>query len=374
MNKVFSNKPDRSNIIGSERKSNTRSFLTHRPRRLRQNAHLRELVQETTLHATDFIMPVFVRAGRNIKNPIAAMPGIFQFSPDTLLKELETYLKVDLKAIILFGIPAHKDTRGSDALSNEGIIAKTVTIIKKQFPALIVITDCCFCEYTSHGHCGHIDIPTSTENAAGTNYSQQGNTTHPNTTITVDNDKTLVMLGKQALIHAEAGCDMIAPSGMMDGMVGAIRTQLDQHGFIDIPIMSYAVKYASAFYGPFREAASSMMRFGDRKSYQMNPANSREALHEATLDIDEGADILMVKPALPYLDIVKGVRAISNLPVAAYQVSGEYAMIKAAAEKNWIDERLAIIESLTAIKRAGADLIISYFAYDVLNRLKNNSV
>lgn len=312
-----------------------------RPRRLRRTAALRHFLQENTVTVSDLVLPLFVKAGHDIKNPIASMPGHYQFSLDHLPAEIAEIQQLKIPAVILFGIPAKKDSIGSSALDDNGIVQQAIKLIKKIAPALLVISDLCFCEYTDHGHCGVIDAQT-----------QQ-----------VDNDKTLELLGKQAVSHARAGADIIAPSGMMDGMVQAIRTALDVNQFQDIPILSYAVKYASSFYGPFRDAAEGAPQCGDRKTYQMNPANTNEALREAALDVAEGADMLMVKPAQHYLDIIYRVKQrFPELPLGAYQVSGEFAMIKAAAEKNWIDEKSAMTESLLAIKRAGADFIITYFA------------
>jgi len=310
----------------------------YRPRRLRRNENIRRMVRETALSASDFIYPLFVTEGKNIKNPIASMPGNYQLSIDNLITEVREVKDLGIPAIILFGIPAEKDAEGSDATSDEGIIQRAVRAVKDAVPDMYVITDVCFCEYTDHGHCG----PIVNED--------------------VDNDATLNLLGVQAVTHARAGADMVAPSGMMDGMVAAIRTALDDAGYKDIPVMSYAAKYASAFYGPFRDAAESTPQFGDRRSYQMDPANAREALNEVDLDVDEGADIIMVKPALPYLDIIRQVADRVNLPVAAYNVSGEFAMVKAAAEKGWIDEKRVALEMLLSIKRAGADLILTYYA------------
>ncbi len=313
----------------------------YRPRRLRRNENIRRMVRETSLSVNDLILPLFVTEGKNVKKAIQSMPGHFQLSIDLLVKEVKEIQELGIPAIILFGIPAHKDETGSDATSDEGIIQRAVKAIKDAVPEMYVITDVCFCEYTSHGHCGAII---------------NGD---------VDNDSTLEMLAAQVITHARAGADMVAPSGMMDGMVGAIREALDDNGFENIPIMSYAAKYASAFYGPFRDAAESAPQFGDRRTYQMDPANAREALYEVDLDVEEGADILMVKPALSYLDIIRRVRERYDLPVAAYNVSGEFSMVKAAAEKGWIDEQRITLEILTSIKRAGADLILTYSAKDV---------
>lgn len=318
------------------------SFPASRPRRLRRTPALRSFLQENTVLVSDLVLPLFIKAGNNIKNPIVSMPGHFQLSLDHLPAEIAEIQLLKIPAVLLFAIPAHKDAVGSAAWDDEGVIAKAVQLIKKMAPELLVITDVCFCEYTDHGHCGVMNHHS------------------------VDNDKTLELLVKQAICHAKAGADIVAPSGMMDGMVGAIRAGLDAANFQDIPILSYSVKYASCFYGPFREAAEGAPRCGDRKSYQMNPANSDEALKEAMLDVAEGADMLMVKPAQNYLDIVYRIkREFPQLPLCAYQVSGEFAMIKAAAEKGWIDGKLAMMESLLSIKRAGADFIITYFAKEM---------
>jgi porphobilinogen synthase len=310
----------------------------YRPRRLRTNENVRRMVRETRLSPDDFIYPLFVTHGKGVKKEIEAMPGNFQQSIDNIVKDCEEVQRLGIPAVLLFGIPAHKDEIGSEAYSDEGIVQHAIKAIKNKMPELVVITDVCLCEYTSHGHCGVV---------------KKG---------VVQNDPTLELLAKEALSHAKAGADMVAPSDMMDGRVHAIRHTLDDEGFHDIPIMSYAAKYASSFYGPFREAAESTPQFGDRRSYQMDPPNSREALREVALDIDEGADIVMVKPALAYLDIIYQVKQQFNLPVAAYNVSGEYSMIKAAAKLGWIDGERAMMESLISIKRAGADMILTYFA------------
>lgn len=317
-----------------------------RPRRLRRNDNIRRMVRETTLSVNDFIYPLFVTEGKEIRNPISSMPGNYQLSIDQLIIEVKEVYKLGIPAIILFGIPAHKDEIGSDAISEKGIIQRAVRAIKDAVPEIYIITDVCFCEYTDHGHCGPI---------------KDGE---------VDNDATLDLLAKQVLTHANAGADMVAPSGMMDGMVASIRNALDENNFKHLPIMSYAVKYASAFYGPFRDAAESAPQFGDRCGYQMDPPNAREALNEVDLDVEEGADIIMVKPALPYLDIIHQVYDRINLPVAAYNVSGEFSMVKAAAQLGWIDERRVAMEMLTAIKRAGASLILTYFAKDAARWLR----
>jgi len=303
------------------------------------------MIRETALSVDDLIYPMFVIHGKNVRKEIASMPGNFQFSVDHLVKEAKTVHGLGIPAVILFGIPKTKDEMGSGAYDDRGIIQTAVRALKDKVPDLMVITDVCLCEYTSHGHCGIV------ENGE------------------VLNDTTLELLAREAVSHARAGADMVAPSDMMDGRVGAIRDALDEEGFEAIPIMSYAVKYASAFYGPFRDAAESPPKFGDRSSYQMDPANTREAMREAELDASEGADILMVKPALPYLDIIYRVREEFDLPVAAYNVSGEYAMLKAAAKLGWLDEKKVMMESLTAIKRAGADMILTYWAKDAAKLL-----
>ena len=319
----------------------------NRTRRLRTSSGIRSLVRENQLRVDDLIYPIFIEEGSGIKKEIDSMPGICRFSLDTVTEELEEVKKLGIRAIILFGIPDAKDEIGSETWNDQGIIQKSIRFIKKHYPELYVITDVCFCEYTSHGHCGII---------------------HNND---VDNDATLKNLSKQALSHARAGADMVAPSGMMDGMIRTLRESLDEAGFYQLPVMSYAVKYSSAFYGPFRDAADSAPSFGDRRTYQMDPANRREAFREADFDKEEGADILMVKPALSYLDIIRDLRNNYNVPVACYNVSGEYAMVKAAGEKGWIDEEKVMMESLLSMKRAGADLIITYFAKDVARLLRD---
>ncbi len=315
--------------------------MMNRTRRLRRNESIRRLVRENSLQLNDLIYPIFIEEGQGIETEIVSMPGIKRYSLDTISKELDEVSKLDIPAILLFGIPSSKDETGSETWNDKGIIQRAIRFIKKHYPQLYVITDVCFCEYTSHGHCGII---------------------HDND---VDNDATLVNIAKQVISHAKAGADMVAPSGMMDGMIAAIREALDQTGFPNLPVMSYAVKYASAFYGPFRDAADSTPSFGDRRTYQMDPSNRDEALREANFDDQEGADILMVKPALSYLDIIRDIKNNFDRPVACYNVSGEYAMIKAAAEKGWIDEEKVMMESLLSMKRAGADIIITYFAKDV---------
>lgn len=321
-------------------------FPEYRPRRLRKNSIFRALIRETSLSAAQFVYPIFVMEGNNKREEITSMPGVFRVTVDQLQREAQACLDVGITSVILFGLPDKKDGVGTGAHKKDGIIQKAIREIKKKVPEILVITDVCLCEYTNHGHCGCI-----IDNE-------------------VDNDATLEILAKTALSHAQAGADMVAPSDMMDGRIAEIRAVLDENNFEMIPIMSYAVKYASSFYGPFRDAADCTPQFGDRKSYQMDPANSREALREATLDVDEGADILMVKPAVAYLDIISKLREEFDLPIAAYHVSGEYAMIKAAAEKGWIDGDKVMEETLLSIKRAGADIIITYFAKDMAKLLQ----
>ena len=323
--------------------------MMNRTRRLRRTDNIRRLVRENSLQLNDLIYPLFIEEGKDIETEIVSMPGIKRFSLDRLSKELDEITALDIPAVLLFGIPSSKDEIGSQTWNEQGIIQQSIRFIKKHYPQLYVITDVCFCEYTSHGHCGII---------------------HDND---VDNDATLVNLAKQVVSHAQAGADMVAPSAMMDGMIAAIREALDETGFPNLPIMSYAVKYASAFYGPFRDAAGSTPSFGDRRTYQMDPSNRDEALREANFDDQEGADILMVKPALSYLDIVRDIKNTFDRPVACYNVSGEYSMIKAAAEKGWIDEEKVMMESLLSMKRAGADIIITYFAKDVAKYLLKNN-
>ena len=324
-------------------------FPTTRLRRLRRTSALREMFRETTLSVSDFIYPLFIVEGDNIRNEISSMPGQFQLSIDQAVRECEELQRLGINSVILFGIPNEKDEAGSGAYAGDGIVQKTLRAVKAQFPDLVVITDVCLCEYTSHGHCGVI------ENSD------------------VDNDRTLELLVKEAVSHAECGSDIIAPSDMMDGRVGAIRQALDEKGYTQIPIMAYSAKYSSAFYGPFREAAESAPQFGDRKSYQMDPGNSDEAIREIALDIQEGADIVMVKPALSYLDVIRRAKDNFGLPIAAYNVSGEYSMIKAAAERGWLDGEKVMLETLTSIKRAGADVIITYFAKDAAKLLNRSA-
>ena len=318
----------------------------HRYRRLRQSPTIRNLIRETVLTANDLIQPFFVIDGKKRNEAISSMPGISRFSCDLLLKEIGEYVKAGGQAGLFFSIPTKKNASASEAYSSNGVLQKAIKAVKKEFPQFYVITDVCLCGFTDHGHCGIV------ENAQ------------------VDNDKTLAVLGDTAVSHAQAGADIVAPSGMMDFCIQAIRRDLDKSGFINTGIMSYAVKYASVFYGPFREAAHSAAKSGDRKSYQMDPANKREALKEAQMDVCEGADIVMVKPAVPYLDIVSLLREKLNVPIAAYHVSGEYSMIKAAVQRKWVDERSVVLETLCCIKRAGADIVISYHAKDVLEWIK----
>ena len=324
------------------------TYPTKRLRRLRYNPTVRDMVRETIITKNDLIYPLFVVPGSKIKKEIRSMPGVFQMSIDVVVDECKEVEKLGIPAVILFGIPENKDEVGSGAYDANGIIQKAVRAIKKGTKQLVVITDVCLCEYTSHGHCGVLDGER------------------------ILNDETVDLLVKESLSHAEAGADIIAPSDMMDGRVGAIRRALDDEGFTEIPILSYAVKYASGYYGPFRDAAESAPAFGDRRSHQMDIANGNEAMREAESDIEEGADIIMVKPAGAYLDIIWRVKEKFNMPTAAYQVSGEYAMIKAAGKMNWIDEERVMMESLTAIKRAGADMILTYFAKDVVKYLEKN--
>lgn len=333
-------------------------FPALRARRLRQTDGIRRMVRETTLNPADLIYPLFIRPGEGIRRPIASMPGQSQLSVDEAVREAREVTRLGIPAVILFGIPEHKDASGSENYNPTGIIPQAIRAIKQSCPDLVVISDMCCCEYTDHGHCGIINVP-----GAG----------HFNPHLPEGyllNDATLDILGRASIVHAQAGADVIAPSGMVDGMVGAIRAALDEEGLHHVTILSYAAKYASAFYGPFRDAAESPPQFGDRSQHQMDPANRREALKEMALDVAEGADMLMVKPALPYLDVVSDVRQTFNLPVAAYQVSGEYAMLHAAAQNGWLDLRRCALESLTAIKRAGADLIITYFAKDAARWLE----
>jgi len=320
-------------------------FPQYRPRRLRKDEIFREMMRETQLRPDDFILPLFVRPGKGVKQAISSMPGHAQFSIDLLVKEVEEAKSLGILGVILFGIPEKKDEMGTEAYTEDGIIQRAVRAIKEKVEGIVVITDVCLCEYTSHGHCGVV---------------KEGR---------ILNDETLDLLARQALSHVKAGADMVAPSDMMDGRVGAIRKKLDENRFDDIPIMAYSAKYASSFYGPFRVAAESKPQFGDRRSYQMDPANGDEALREVRLDLEEGADLVMVKPALPYLDIIYRVKQMFNIPVAAYNVSGEFALVKAASQLGWVDGEQVMMESLVAIKRAGADLILTYFAKEAARKL-----
>jgi len=320
-----------------------------RLRRLRANESIREMVRETGLSPADFIYPMFVAPGLDVKVEVPSMPGIYRFSADLLAAEAARAREAGIRAVLLFGLPPSKDEEGSGAWAREGVVQKAVRLLKSRVPDLLVITDVCLCEYTSHGHCGVL----------------RGRD--------VDNDATLELLARTAVSHAEAGADIVAPSDMMDGRVGTIRDALDTAGFQNTAIMSYAAKFASAFYGPFRDAAESAPQFGDRRSYQMDPANRREAVREILADVDEGADIIMVKPALAYLDIVSDARSVTDLPVAAYNVSGEYTMVKAAAANGWLDERRTVLEILTGIRRAGADLILTYHAVDAARWLREGA-
>jgi porphobilinogen synthase len=321
------------------------SFPTVRPRRLRGSARLRELVRETRLHPSNLVLPLFVLPGRGQAIDVPSMPGVKQWSVDRVSEEAARAWRAGVRSVILFGLPEAKDAQGSHAWRDDGIVQQALATLRRDVPELTLVTDVCLCEYTDHGHCGVVEGED------------------------VANDPTLELLAREAVSHARAGADVVAPSDMMDGRVGAIRRALDEAGFSAVPILSYAVKYASAFYGPFRDAAQSTPQFGDRRSYQMDPANAREALRELELDLAEGADMVMVKPAGTNLDVIAAVRAACHVPVAAYQVSGEYAMLKAAAANGWIDETRAVDETLTAIRRAGADLILTYFAIEAAARL-----
>ncbi|SHJ28188.1 porphobilinogen synthase [Fibrobacter sp. UWP2] len=318
--------------------------MINRPRRLRKNETIRNMVAETAINPDSLVYPMFVVEGEGVKEEIPSMPGQYRFSVDELLKEVSTFGTLGLKSVLLFGIPHHKDEMASEAYAENGIVQRAVRALKQKFPDLYVITDVCLCEYMSHGHCGIV---------------KDGD---------VDNDPTLELLAKTALSHAQAGADMVAPSDMMDGRVAAIREKLDENGFCNTPIMAYSAKFASAFYGPFRDAADSAPHFGNRKTYQMDVRNAREALHEVALDMEEGADIVMVKPGLAFLDILRATAEMSDVPVAVYNVSGEYAMVKAAAQKGWIDENAIIRETLIAFRRAGADIIITYHAKEALEK------
>lgn len=321
-------------------------FPDYRPRRLRQNDAFRRMIRETKLSVDDLIFPIFAISGKGVKNPIPSMPGHCQLSTDHLVKTAKKAYELGIPAVMLFGIPDKKDPLATSAYAKDGIVQKATKALKDMIPDLVVITDVCLCQYTDHGHCGVVD----------------GNI--------IDNDATLDLLARVALSHAKAGADMVAPSDMMDGRVAEIRQTLDENDFSNIPIMSYAAKYCSAYYGPFREAADSAPQFGDRRTYQMDPANSLEAIREVNMDIEEGADIIMIKPALPYLDIIHSIRNEIDHPVAAYNVSGEYSMIKAAEKMGWIDGKKVMMESLTSIKRAGADMILTYFALEAAEELR----
>jgi porphobilinogen synthase len=321
-------------------------YPVYRPRRLRESPLLRKMVRETTLRVDDLMLPLFSVHGRGVREPIASMPGQWRLSIDELLKECKDAASMGIPAVLLFGIPHEKDPRGSEAYAEDGIVQQAVRAVKHTIPDLLVVTDVCLCEYTSHGHCGVVE---------------DGR---------IKNDPTLELLARTAVSHVEAGADIVAPSDMMDGRVAVIREALDEAGYPEAPIMAYSAKYASAFYGPFRDAVASAPQFGDRRSYQMDPANGTEAMREVALDIDEGADIVMVKPALAYLDVIARVKADFGLPVAAYSVSGEYAMIRAAGRLGWLDEAQVMMEVLTSIRRAGADIVITYFAKDVARRLE----
>jgi len=323
-------------------------FPDYRPRRLRQNESLRRLIRETRLSVDDLILPLFAIGGKNVKNPIESMPGHYQLSTDNLVKTSQKAFDLGIPAIMLFGIPDNKDPLGTRAYAKDGIVQQATSALKAKIPDLVVITDVCLCQYTDHGHCGIVD---------GQN---------------IDNDATLDLLARTALSHAKAGADMVAPSDMMDGRVSEIRNILDENDYSHVPILSYAAKYCSAYYGPFRDAADSAPKFGDRRTYQMDPSNSLEAIREVAMDIEEGADIIMVKPALPYLDIICRIREETDLPIAAYNVSGEYAMIKAADKMGWLDGNKVMMETLIAIKRAGADMILTYFAMEAAKELNSN--
>jgi len=322
------------------------SFPVHRARRLRKTGRLRNLVSETRLSAANFVYPLFVCPGTNVRTEVGSMPGVSQQSVDRIVEDCREVEALGIPGVILFGLPESKDPRGASSLGKDGVVQRAIEAIRKANLDLVVVTDVCLCEYTDHGHCGVIE---------------NGD---------IANDATLAILAEQSLSHARAGADIVAPSDMMDGRVGVIRKKLDENGFQDLPILAYAAKYCSGFYGPFREAADSAPQFGDRRSYQMDPANSREALKEVSLDLDEGADMIMVKPALSYLDIIRRVKDEFSVPVAAYNVSGEYAMVKAAAQKGWLDEKRVALEILTSIRRAGADIILTYHAKDAARWLK----
>ncbi len=337
----------REEIVPTRTETHTGArFPTTRMRRLRRNENLRALARETELNARDFVYPLFIVHGTNVREEITSMPGVYHMSPDVLAREIEELGKLEIPSVLLFGLPARKDELASEDYDEHGIVQDAIRVCKRVNPDIIVMTDVCMCQYTSHGHCGIV---------------RDG---------AIDNDETLKYLGMTAVSHAAAGADIVAPSAMMDGQVGAIRAALDAQGFIDTAILAYAAKFASSFYGPFREAADSPPQFGDRRQYQMDPANAQEALREVALDVEEGADMVMVKPALAYLDVIRRVRERFDLPLAAYNVSGEYSMLKAAARNGWLEEKKVALEVLTAIKRAGADMILTYFAKDAVEWLK----
>jgi len=338
-------------VVSNRPRIDRMAFPETRLRRLRRTGTLRDLVRETELSPSHLVQPLFVTAGESVREPVESMPGVERLSISEAVAEVTEIAAAGVRAVLLFGIPASKDEFGTEAYDDEGVIQMAVRALKEAHPEVVVITDVCLCEYTSHGHCG-VFRDGSRE---------------------VDNDLTIELLAKTAISHAAAGADAVAPSDMMDGRIGAIRHQLDEEGHSDVPIVAYSAKYASAFYGPFREAAGSTPEFGDRRGYQMDPGNAEEAVREAKLDLDEGADVLMVKPALPYLDVVRRVKEETGAPVAAYHVSGEYSMLKAAAANGWLDERAAVIESLTAIRRAGADVIVTYFAKDAAAWLRDGA-
>jgi len=338
-------------------------FPAFRPRRLRQSAVLRQMVRETRLSVDQLVLPLFVRSGRRLRQPVSAMPGVFQMSPDELVREAGRAQAAGVPAVLLFGIPDRKDARASGAYARNGIVQQAVRLLKKELPQLLVITDVCLCEYMDHGHCGICGAPKSfSARTSKPDLSRRKGFRRSEARIL--NDPSLKLLARTAASHAEAGADIVAPSDMMDGRVRAIRAELDKDGFEETPIMSYAAKFASAFYGPFREAAESAPQYGDRRSYQMDAGNANEALREVAMDIEEGADLVMVKPALAYLDIVHRVKTTFGYPTAAYAVSAEYSMVKAAAAKGWIDERAVTLESLLAMRRAGADIVITYAAVE----------
>jgi len=334
-------------------------FPQERPRRLRRTEALRRLVRETTLSPDDLMWPLFVVPGSRVRNPVKSMPGVFQLSVDEIVAEAQAGFDVGVRSLILFGVPEHKDDQGTSAYADDGVVPRAIRALREKVPGMVIATDVCLCEYTEHGHCGILKPP----KGGG-----------PKQDLGVDNDLTLPILAKEAVAHAKAGADIVAPSDMMDGRVAAIREGLDAAGFSDVPVLSYAAKYAGAFYGPFRDAAESAPREGpgipkDRKGYQMDPANAREAIREVSLDIAEGADMVMVKPAVPYLDILRVIRDRFQVPLAAYHVSGEYAMIKAAAQAGWIDEERVVLETLLCIRRAGADFVLTYYAKDAARLL-----